>query len=75
MLTTIFWFKARNVTLSARSHRAVNVFAGVVAVQATLGITTLLLVIPVPLAAAHQAGAVAVFMAALWTAHETTTAA
>ncbi|MBT3237617.1 MAG: heme A synthase [Rhodospirillaceae bacterium] len=75
VLTTIFWFKARNVTLSARSHRAVNVFAGVVAVQATLGITTLLLVIPVPLAAAHQAGAVAVFMAALWTAHETTTAA
>ena len=33
------------------------------AVQIALGISTLLLVVPVPLAAAHQAGAVLVFAA------------
>jgi cytochrome c oxidase assembly protein subunit 15 len=35
-------------------------------VQITLGIATLLHVVPVPLAAAHQAGAVLLFSAALW---------
>ena len=40
-----------------------------VAVQIALGIATLLLVVPLPLAAAHQAGAVLVFTAALNVAH------
>jgi cytochrome c oxidase assembly protein subunit 15 len=39
------------------------------ALQVGLGIATLLLVVPVPLAAAHQAGAVLVFAAALNVAH------
>ena len=37
--------------------------------QIALGIATLLLVVPIPLAAAHQAGAVLVFAAALNVAH------
>jgi cytochrome c oxidase assembly protein subunit 15 len=37
--------------------------------QLALGIATLLLVVPVPLAAAHQAGAVLMFAAALNAAH------
>lgn len=37
--------------------------------QAVLGIATLLLVVPIPLAAAHQAGAVALLTAALVAAH------
>ena len=37
--------------------------------QIALGISTLLLVVPIPLAAAHQAGAVMVFAAALFAAH------
>jgi len=37
--------------------------------QIALGIATLLLHVPVPLAAAHQAGAVLLFSAALFTAH------
>jgi len=37
--------------------------------QAALGISTLLLAVPVPLAAAHQAGAVLLLACALWTAH------
>ncbi len=37
--------------------------------QVTLGIATLLLRVPVPLAAAHQAGAVLLFSLALMSAH------
>lgn len=37
--------------------------------QAALGIATVLLVVPLPLAVAHQAGALALLTAALWTAH------
>jgi heme a synthase len=39
--------------------------------QASLGITTLLLKVPVVLAAAHQAGAVLLLAVALWFAHRT----
>jgi cytochrome c oxidase assembly protein subunit 15 len=37
--------------------------------QFALGVATLLLVVPLPLAAAHQAGAVLLFAAALNAAH------
>ncbi len=63
-----FWFKARRLT--GRQRRAVNVLAGLAALQVGLGISTLVLGVPVPLAAAHQAVAVLLFGAALWTAHE-----
>jgi heme A synthase len=39
-------------------------------VQAGLGITTLLLVVPVSLAALHQAGALVLFGVGLWLIHE-----
>jgi cytochrome c oxidase assembly protein subunit 15 len=39
------------------------------ALQAALGILTLLLRVPVGLGAAHQGGAVLLLAAALWTAH------
>lgn len=38
--------------------------------QVALGISTLLLVVPIPLAAAHQAGALVLFTASLWVASE-----
>ena len=47
-----------------------NVLAAVAVVQVAFGISALLLVVPVPLAALHQAGAVALFLAAIWLAHE-----
>jgi cytochrome c oxidase assembly protein subunit 15 len=40
------------------------------AVQITLGISTLLLVVPLTLAAAHQAGALLLLTAAIWVNHE-----
>jgi cytochrome c oxidase assembly protein subunit 15 len=37
--------------------------------QAGLGVATLLLAVPIPLAAAHQAGAVALWTLTLWALH------
>lgn len=50
-------------------RRPVLVLAGLVAVQFALGVATLLLVVPVPLASAHQANAVLVLTAALVALH------
>lgn len=38
--------------------------------QVALGIATLILIVPVPLAAAHQAGALVLFTAVLWAMHQ-----
>lgn len=46
-----------------------HVLAMLAVLQVALGISTLLLVVPIPLAAAHQAGAVALFLAAVWVRH------
>jgi cytochrome c oxidase assembly protein subunit 15 len=46
-----------------------NLLLVILVAQAALGIATLLLVVPLPLAAAHQAGAVLLFGAALNAAH------
>ncbi|HEX4928396.1 MAG TPA: COX15/CtaA family protein [Burkholderiales bacterium] len=68
----IFWVLLVLVPLVWWRHRALpsaNVLLGAFIVQASLGIATLLLRVPVALAALHQAGAVLLFAAALWTAH------
>ena len=69
-VVAVFWLKARDLALEPRRRLAVHALAAAVAMQVVLGISTLLLFIPVPLAVAHQAGALVVFTAALWTAWE-----
>lgn len=65
------WLRVRRTpALPARARNASNALLGALALQVTLGISTLLLVVPVPLAAAHQAGAVLLFSAAVWLANE-----
>ena len=66
----VFWLRARNAGLAPRGRVALDVLAVTAAGQVVLGISTLLLVVPVPLAAAHQGGALVLFTAALWTAYE-----
>jgi cytochrome c oxidase assembly protein subunit 15 len=51
---------------AGRVRRAAIALLHLVLLQVALGIATLLLVVPVSLAALHQAGAMAVFTAALW---------
>lgn len=68
-LVPTLWFRVRASNAPARARLGAHALLGLLAVQITLGITTLLLVVPVPFAAAHQAVAVLVFGAALYTTH------
>ena len=63
-----FWWRARREQ-APRVRLGAHLLLAALAAQIALGIATLLLVVPVPLAAAHQAGALLVFAAALFTAH------
>jgi cytochrome c oxidase assembly protein subunit 15 len=66
----LLWWKVRTTeALPARARVGGHLLLVFVALQIALGIATLLLVVPIPLAAAHQAGAVLVFAAALNVAH------
>lgn len=56
--------------LAGRARAAAVLLAVAALGQVTLGVATLLLFVPVPLAAAHQAGAVALFTIVLWTLFE-----
>jgi heme a synthase len=70
ILVPLFWFASRGVALAPRARLACNALVLALALQITLGISTLLLVVPVALAAAHQAGALILFAASLWLTHE-----
>ena len=64
------WWKVESVEgLPPRARAGGRLLLALLALQIALGIATLLLVVPIPLAAAHQAGAVLVFAAALYVAH------
>jgi len=69
VLVPWFWLKARREQLAARARLAGNHLLGLLALQIALGIATLLLVVPIPLAAAHQGGAVLLLGAALLLNH------
>jgi len=59
------WYEAGRAGLTRQARLFTHLLLATLAVQIALGIATLLLVIPVALAAAHQAGALAVFTVAL----------
>jgi cytochrome c oxidase assembly protein subunit 15 len=63
------WLRARKAAVSPRGRLAANLLLAAVAVQITLGISTLLLAVPVALGAAHQGGAVVLLAAALFANH------
>jgi heme a synthase len=67
---TLFWARARRLdSVSHAARQAATLLLAMLAIQVTLGVATLLLVVPLPLAAAHQAGAVLLFAAVLNAAH------
>jgi heme a synthase len=61
----LLWVMVRRAKLPTQAHKALHLLIGAAALQIALGISTLLLVVPVPLAAAHQAGAVLLLTAAI----------
>ena len=69
ILVPWFWVLVRRASATPRARLAADLLLAALALQIALGIATLLLVVPVPLAAAHQAGAMLVFTAALLAAH------
>jgi cytochrome c oxidase assembly protein subunit 15 len=69
-----FWLKARSAGTAARSRQAASLLSLALGVQIALGVATVLLVVPVTIATAHQAGAIAVYLAALYCAHATRSA-
>jgi cytochrome c oxidase assembly protein subunit 15 len=67
VLVIALWLRRRGLpTLAARP---IDALAAMALLQAALGISTLLLVVPIPLAAAHQAGAVVLWTLTLWSLH------
>jgi cytochrome c oxidase assembly protein subunit 15 len=65
ILIPLVWWQARRTPAKIAAHHLLGMFL----IQASLGISTLLLAVPVPLAAMHQAGAVLLLATGLWTAH------
>jgi cytochrome c oxidase assembly protein subunit 15 len=69
LLMPWFWVKARREALAPRARFAINLLLAILALQIALGIATLLLVVPISLAAVHQGGAVLLITAALLLNH------
>jgi len=69
LLVPWFWLQTRRAALTPRANFAVWLLLGTLALQIALGIATLLLAVPITLAAAHQGGAVLLFTAALLVNH------
>ena len=70
ILIPVFWWRVRSTpAVSSDARAGANLLLAVLGVQLILGISTLLLVVPLWLAAAHQAGAVLLFAAGLNVAH------
>jgi cytochrome c oxidase assembly protein subunit 15 len=70
-LTAVFllWARGLRANLTKQARKALHALLAIAAFQVTLGISTLLLVVPIPLAAAHQAGAVFLLTAAVVLRH------
>ncbi len=76
LATTLFvaivavWYAGRAIELPPRARLAANLVPVAALLQVALGISTLLLVVPTSLAAAHQGGALVLFTVLLWVLHE-----
>lgn len=55
--------------LPPQARLAVNFLMGVAMMQVTLGVTTLVYFVPVPLAAAHQSGSLTLLSMSIWLLH------
>jgi cytochrome c oxidase assembly protein subunit 15 len=65
----LLWLAGRRAALPRPARLALHAVLAIALLQFSLGISTLLLVVPIPLAAAHQAGAVLLLTAAIVLRH------
>ncbi len=64
------WWRSRWIALVPRARHVANGLFLMACFQVALGISTLVLIVPIPLAAAHQAGAVLLLTLAFWLIYE-----
>lgn len=69
LLVVAFWFKARKADLPSRTRTAVNALLHTAILQVALGITTLLMSVPIILGVMHQAIAMLLFTVSLYILH------
>jgi len=69
-LAMAVWYSAWRSPLAGRARLAFHCLGVTALLQVVLGVLTLVLVMPVPLAASHQAGALVLLSAAVWVVHE-----
>jgi len=67
VLILVLWALARRAPLLPAQRVPLDLLAAMALVQVALGIATLLLQVPIALAAVHQAGALVLFGLAIWT--------
>jgi cytochrome c oxidase assembly protein subunit 15 len=70
ILIPVFWFMQRRFSITTRSRMVITALLVMLIIQVGLGISTLLLHVPVWLGATHQAGALVLFTIALMVNHE-----
>ena len=70
LIIPTFWFKTGKMDLQPLARTGSHLLLAALALQITLGISTLLLVVPVALATAHQAGAIVLLTAALFVSQQ-----
>lgn len=70
LLVPWFWYRVRKAPVGPRARLAASLTLAWLAVQITLGISTLLLGVPIALGAAHQGGAMVLLAFVLWLNHE-----
>ena len=70
LIIPAFYWIARKSQQESHINTGLHLLLAALALQLTLGITTLLLVVPVALAAAHQAGAVILLTASTFVSHQ-----
>jgi cytochrome c oxidase assembly protein subunit 15 len=69
LVISVFWWMAMRQALPTAVRLTLHGLLASLAIQVALGITTLLNLVPIPLAAAHQAGALVLFSLALLSLH------
>ncbi|CAB4384293.1 unnamed protein product [Rhizophagus irregularis] len=63
------WLYSRKIPLPSKTKLVANYLLGIAVLQVTLGISTLIYMVPIPLASAHQAGSLTLLSTALWLVH------
>ncbi|CAO3611788.1 unnamed protein product [Cunninghamella echinulata] len=69
LAATALWLYSRKLPLPKNVRMAMNTVMGVVVLQVTLGISTLIYLVPIELASAHQAGAMTLLTSNFWLIH------